>query len=202
MLPQKGFNYWIDVETLNEKKIKAKQAKNISDDLQTYTYEMTLDNGKPQKFLILAPRNDSCCCGYYYADFPVINITEKSITFVSGGKQYTVKRPADLKQSEVYALIDEKNTSKEIHKWQVPAEESPLGISADGMILYVGGAFEDVVLGISPDGSFKFEDIKEMRSGKGVLCNIPYDPKDAYESCKKFKVGDKTYLIKYSGPCT
>jgi hypothetical protein len=187
ILPEKGFNYWIDVAALNEKKEKHAEAKIISEEYYSYPYEMTLADGKKQKFRLVAPRHDSCCCGYYYADLPVSHITENDISFVSDGKIYTVRRPADLGHNEVYALVDENNLTGEIRKWQVPVEGYPLGISEDGTKLYVEGAFDDIYLEISPEGSFRFIPKAEVISGKG---------------CMKFKVAGKAYFVRYSAPCT
>jgi hypothetical protein len=202
IMPEKGFNYWIDIGALNESKEKHKEAKIISEDHYSYPYEMTLADGKKQKFRLVAPRHDSCCCGYYYADLPASHITENEITFVSEGKAYTVKRPADLGHNEVYALVDEENLTKEIRKWQVPAEGYPLGISEDGTKLYVEGAFDDIYLEISPEGSFRFIPKAEVISDKGESCPVPNNPDDAYEGCMKFKVADKVYFVRYSAPCT
>ena len=91
LLPAKGYNYWIDVDALNQKKKNV--ARIISDDFQVYPHTMTLSDGKKESFLVFAPRNDSCCCGYFYADFPVTRITETAITFISEGKTYTVVKP-------------------------------------------------------------------------------------------------------------
>lgn len=200
LLPVKGYNYWIDVDALNRKKKNVTRI--LSDEFQAYPHTMTLSNGKKESFLVFAPREDSCCCGYFYADFPVTRITETAITFISDGKTYTVVRPRDLATSERCALIDIKNPSKEMRRWQVPYETYPSGISGDGTKLYVEGPIEDVLLEISPDGTFKLVDKNEIKSSEGEFCSLPENTKDAYESCMKFKVGTKTYYIRFSGPCT
>jgi hypothetical protein len=200
LLPLKGYNYNIDVEGLNRKKVK--ETRRISEYYLAYPYTMTLSGGKKQNFLFFAPSSESCCCGYYYTDVPVTAITANTLTLISDGKTYTVNRPADLGQSEVHALIDVKNPSKEIRKWQVPRETYPMGISEDGTKLYIDGPVEDVFLEISADGSFKFAAKNEIRSDEGTPCSIRRNRKDDYETCIKFKAGQKTYHIKFSGPCT
>ncbi len=202
LLAQKGFDYQIDLAPLNEKKEKSRETTVISDDLYYYPYEMTLVDGPRQKFLIVSPRNDSCCCGYYYAYLPVTNITEKTITFVAEGKTYRVKRPRDFGHNEVYALVDADDPSRELRKWQVPSEGYPLGISEDGTKLYVEGAFEDIYLELAEDGSFKLVPRDEVRSGKGEFYEVPENPKDVYEGCYRFRIADKTYLVRFSAPCT
>ena len=200
LLPVTGYNYWIDVNALNQKKKNA--VRILSDDFQAYPYTMTLSNGKKESFLVFAPRNDSCCCGYFYADFPVTRVTETAITFISDGKTYTVIRPKDLATSERYALVDIKNPSKEIQRWQVPYETYPSGISEDGTKLYVQGPIEDVLLEISLDGTFRLVDENEVKSSKGEFCLIPENGKDGYEGCMKFEVGTKIHYIRFSAPCT
>jgi hypothetical protein len=200
LLSAKGYNYWIDVDALNQKKKNA--ARILSNDFQTYPYTMTLSDGKKESFLVFAPRNDSCCCGHFYADFPVTRITGTSISFISDGKTYTVIRPKDLAASERYALVDIKNPSKEIQRWQVPYETYPSGISEDGTKLYVEGPIEDVLLEISLDGTFRLVDKTEVKSSEGEFCLIPENGKDGYEGCMKFEVGTKVYYIRFSAPCT
>jgi hypothetical protein len=196
----KGYNYNIDVNALNER--HKKTARKISEDFQVYPYTMTLTGGKNEAFMIFAPTSDSCCCGYFYADFPVTNITATLITFVSDGKTYTVKRPKELSVSEVYALVDMKDPRKEVRKWQVPYETYPSGISEDGTKLYVEGPIEDVLLEIASDGGFKLVPKTDVTSGEGEHHPYPKNPKNAYESYMKFQAGTKTYYIKFSGPCT
>jgi hypothetical protein len=200
LLPVKGYNYWIDVDALNQKKKKA--ARILSDDFQAYPYTMTLSDGKKGAFMVFVPRWDSCCCGYFYADFPVTKITGTAITFIADGKTYTVIRPKDLGTSEKYALVDIKTPSKEIQRWQVPYETYPSGISEDGTKLYVEGPIDDVYLEISLDGTFKLVEKNEVKSSKGEFCLIPENGKDGYEGCMKFEVGTKIYYIRFSAPCT
>lgn len=200
LLPVRGYNYNIDVTGLNES--NKKTARKISEDFQAYPYTMSLSSGKKESFLIFAPTSESCCCGYFYADFPVTNITETSVTFVSEGKTYTVKRPKELSVSEVYALVDMKDPRKKLRKWQVPYETYPAGISEDGTKLYVEGPIEDVLLEIASDGGFKLVPKTEVISGEGKFHDYPKNPKNAYESYMKFKAGAKTHYIKFSGPCT
>jgi hypothetical protein len=200
LLPVKGYNYNIDVNTLNES--NKRTARKISENFQAYPYTMSLTSGKKEAFMIFAPTFDSCCCGYFYADFPVTNITATSITFISEGKTYSVKRPKELSVSEVYTLVDMKNPRKEIRKWQVPYETYPSGISEDGTKLYIEGPIEDVLLEIASDGGFKLVPKTDMISGEGEHHPYPKNPKDAYESYMKFQAGTKTYYIRFSGPCT
>lgn len=200
LLPIKGYNYWIDVGDLNKK--KGKEARILSEELQVYPYSMTLSGGKNRSFLIFAPRNDSCCCGYFYAEFPVTRITETSITFISNGNKYAVNRPKDLAISEVYELVDIKDPSKTLRKWQIPYETYPEGISADGTKLYIEGPVDEILLEIGSNGEFRFVEKGEVKSGEGEQGSLPANPGNAYEDCLKFTAGGHTYHIKYSGPCT
>jgi hypothetical protein len=200
LLPVKGYNYWFDLEGLNKK--KEKEARILSEETQVYPYSMPLVRGSRASFLIFAPRNDSCCCGYFYGDLPVTRVTGQTVTFISGGKTYAVLRPKELGRTEQYAAIDLRKPSKNLRTWQIPYETYPQGISADGKQLYVEGPAEDILLEISFDGSFRLVAKDVVKSSEGEQCSIPLNPKDHYEDCLKFKIARRTFYIKYSGPCT
>lgn len=208
LLSQKGFDYDISICDLIERKVKAKETKEILNekDSETYVsfpYQFSLTDSTKRTFEIIAPNFDMCCCGYCYTKFPVLNITATQMTLIADGNKYTVKRTKDFAESEEHALVDNKTMLKEIRKWQVPYETIPTGISEDGTKLYVEGNFEGLVLEISGDGSFRFADEKDVKSGVGVLVeNSPIDKNNDYLRFMRFKVGNKTYTVKYSGPCT
>lgn len=200
LLPLKGYNYWVDIADLVQK--KERETTILTDDLQVFPFSMRLTGEKNVGFLLYVPTYDSCCCGYWYTDFPVTKMTGTAISLVSEGKVYTVDRPGEFGQNEVYALVDIKRPSQDIRKWQVPYETVPEGISADGKKIYVEASVDEIYLEISTDGTFKFVDRREVRSTAGEYYSLPQNPDNAYENIMLFKVDGKEYYIKFNGPCT
>jgi len=59
------------------------------------------------------------------------------------------------------------------------------------------------VLAISPTG-IRFEVAAKALAGQegSNIPDFPEDPNNAYLAYSRFRVKDKTYIIRYSGPCT
>lgn len=215
LLLQKGFNYEISFCDVIERKIKTKKAKGISDEngnfsYVSFPYQMTLVNSAKAIFQITAPNDESCCCGYCYTEFPVLNITKNQMTLVSSGKTYSVIRDKDLSVSEEYVLVDEKTLQREIRKWQVPFETYPFGISKDGTKLYIEFDENDILLEISEKGVLRLVPKNEpniLSNGKDLRQTPPPKigeilNKSGEFGFYSFKTGNKNYIVKFSYPCT
>jgi hypothetical protein len=210
LLAAKGYNYQIDVSELIKEKVKNNEATIVSDKNYSFPLEMTLTNGQKQTFIIMAPREDSCCCGYHYAHLPVTKIAEKEITFVADGKQFTVRRPKEFGKNEVFSLVQPDDLKKVILKWQIPYEGYPDGVSEDGKKLYklAGDDFykleiDDVYQEISPDGTFRFTTLAPPgERGQATNIDLGPDPDNAYQGCWRFSAGGKDYFVRFSSPCT
>lgn len=208
LLPVKGFNYNISLCDVIERKIKDQLVTKVPGENEfdhvRFSYLMNTSDSRLKLFNITAPNFDQCCCGYCYTEFPVVNITDQSMTLVADGQTFVVRRNEELSVSEDYALVDNQTMLKVIRQWQIPHEGYPLGISEDGKKLYFEIADDGpVVLEISDDGGFKFADRKEIKSGEGVYVeNAPVDRANDYQTYKRFTVGGKSYTVRFSGPCT
>jgi hypothetical protein len=60
---------------------------------------------------------------------------------VLDGKKYLLKRPVEFRLEEI-ELVDE-TMKRVIRKWEVPNETFPIGVSADGRILYLPVEFTE-----------------------------------------------------------
>jgi hypothetical protein len=152
---------------------------------------------------------------------PAINVTSQNIFAVLDGKKYLLKRPAEFRLEEMELVDDTMKTV--IRKWEVTDETFPIGISADGRTLYLPVEFTESdhdanmwllwkegkkshpssVLAISPTG-IRFEVAAKALAGQESedILDFPKDPDNAYLMYKRFRVKGKTYIIRYSGPCT
>lgn len=207
LLQSNGYDFGFDWEP----KGKSNEANLAKLDFKTYLpfeYEFIEANGKPRKFQLLSNGFEHPC--YSIIDVPVTKVTEKTMTVVADGKEIELRRPKDF-GSEEMVLLDK--LKKPIRKWQTPFDATPLGVSADGRKLYFDSwnFYQDetdnyketpinLAVEISEDGSLKMIDVSELKSDKGV--DFGYDKKNTETQYKKFKVGEKEFIIQYPSTCS
>jgi hypothetical protein len=124
---------------------------------------------------------------------------------IAEGKRHRVRRPPAF-YLDAAQLVDE-NLKKVLRTWQLPYQAMPARISADGAKLYVnfynGLGLDHLVLELSEEGPPQFRDRAIVKSSEGKFMeNHPRDPDNAYLSFMSFRVGEKTYRVKFSAPCT
>jgi len=216
LIKQKGVNFDIDLADLIEQKLESKEAKEIAeenefDSVVAFNHSLTLADGTKKSFRITAPGSESCCCGYFYTQFPVSQITDKQLTVISDGKPYVIKRSKEIAFSQEHVLIDNQTMKKEIRKWQVPFETSPFGISQDGSKLYIEIEDEvELLLEISENGSIQFvpqDNPNIISNGKDLRDQpAPKLGEPIYKSGEggfvKFTSGSKSFIVAFQYVCT
>ena len=153
------------------------------------------------KFTVLGPQDS--LCSECWSDIPSLQVTKREMLVVTNGQRYRVKRPASFSLDEV-ELVDEKMKTV-LRTWQVPFQSVPKGISTDGTKLYLGfynGELDRLVLELSEDGRIKFRDRGEAQlEGEGEwIENHPKDEENGYLSFMRFRVGNKSHIIRFSAP--
>jgi hypothetical protein len=160
-------------------------------------------------------------CADCYALIPTLSFSAQNILAVLDGKKYSLKRPAEFRLEEM-ELVDEM-MKRVIRKWEVPNEDFPIGVSVDGRTLYLPVEFTESdhdagiwlpwkngkksypssVLAISPTG-IRFEVAAKALAGREdpEILDFPEDPNNAYLAYWRFRVKGKTFIIRFSGPCT
>jgi len=119
---------------------------------------------------------------------------------VAEGRKYRIKRPATFSLDQM-SLVDEK-MKRNIRSWEVPNETIPEGVSEDGTKLYVPTEREELVLEISESGiQFKARNSLQLKKGDWIK-DHPTDPNNGYLSFMRFQAGEKSHIVKFSGPCT
>jgi hypothetical protein len=85
----------------------------------------------------------------------------------------------------------------------------PAGISQDGTKIYLNlygadaeGTLDKLVLEVSESGvSFHARSKTNAQEGVDVK-NHPTDPNNSYLSFRRFRAGNRTYIIRFDAPCT
>ena len=116
--------------------------------------------------------------------------------------------------------------TKVIRSWDVPDQDYPIAISEDGKTLYLNVAFtkndEIAGQGLSwekgknpkqgyPNSLFaisaneiKFVEAKPILSQQSseILPQHPIDQNNSYILFKRFRIGKKSFIVRFSAPCT
>ena len=219
VLQRSGYLYELEVrELIQNNKLRLVDSKLNTDVSKLYLLPFNMEGGAQRSFQIWVGIDNPC--DENFAQISVINLTSQNILAVFDGKKYLLKRPAYFLLEEM-ELVDE-TMKRVIRKWEVPAQTWPIGISADGRTLYLPIEFTKndsdangwwlwkqgkkryptSVLAISPTG-IQFEVAAKALAGQGVeIPDIPEDPNNNYLAYRRFRVNGKTYIIRFSNPCT
>lgn len=200
LLEEKGFDYDFDVCDI------VKQPKRIPSLPSTATRSFTMtrvDGGRlTLKFIVASPQDS--LCGECWSNIPSVQVTRKEMLVIAEGKRYRLRRPTAFVLDEA-ELVDE--TMKKVQRtWQLPYQTVPVGISPDGMKLYLNlnqDELEGLVLELSENGRIEFKARRDVELGKGAsLEDYLKDARNAYLSFIRFNASNKSYVVRFSAPCT
>lgn len=184
---------------------KTSEATDYSETFTPFDYELKDVKGKKLSFQIMSKEwGHPCGCNF---EIPVLKVGEKEMTVIANGKPYELQRPKDFYLEEV-ELVD-KNLKKTSRKWFNAFDMPPVGISIDGTKIYVETGYDNfniqnILLEISENGEFKFvsyDNPNIIKDAEQIL-DFPKDPNNSYLGYLNFKSGNKSYILKYSNPCT
>ena len=151
-------------------------------------------------------------------------LTATEIHTLVGGQMYQFKRPKQFVLDKM-DLMDA-TMKKVIRSWEIPNQDFPAAISEDGKTLYLGADFTEAdseagrwhlwkegekpkqeypsaLLAFSSEG-MRFVVAKPIlaRQKSEEINKHPKNSKNSYLSFRRFRVGNKGYIIRYSAPCT
>jgi hypothetical protein len=196
LLSQYGFDYQFDVCEF----IKLIPQKKPTQGPSQYRFQMTRADGGKVRLETGGDAISDGMCGECFFSFPAQRVTKAEIVLQLQGERYRLRRPR-LFNLDKMTLVDG-SMKRALRTWEVPYQSVPLGISADGMRLYLETEFERLALEIAPSGiSFKSRSRVEIQNGKEVT-GRPRDPNNAYLGFMRFSKGRQSYIIRYSAPCT
>lgn len=201
LIARKGFDYGFDVCDI----LNLQSPTQSSPGEFVRTHQLTLVDGGKRTFKFTITNPNESLCGECWSSIPSFKVTDKELTLIAEGKPYRVRRPRSLHLDEV-ELVDE-TLKMVLRTWQLPYQAMPIGISVDGTKLYVdfytGLQLEQLVLELSENGRSQFRERAVIKSSEGqTIGNHLTDPSNAYLSFMSFRVGENTYRIKFSAPCT
>ena len=199
LIKTRGFDYAFDVCDA------VPQSSRTSSGLWNVPNQLSLSTGRRLKveFTVSNPNQGEALCGECDALIPAVQVTKQEILFVADEKQYRVQRPATYVLDEVELL--DASMKKVLRTWQLPFQNVPVGISADGTKLYVNFyeqqvSIDDLVLELSADGRAAVRVRADAGlPDKGTSIDAP---PGTDRSFMRFHAGNKTYIVRFVPPCT
>ena len=201
LVEKHGFDYMFDVCDILPKAVTRTDTRTDT----AASYALSLTNGQKRSFKFNVAGDDGGMCGECMSLVPNAQVTKTQMVLVADGKRYRVQRPAAFILDEV-ELVDA-GMKKVQRTWQLPFQTIPAGISPDGSKLYLNFwtdyKLDGLVLELSENGRLAVRDRSEVRMIEGkVIEDHPKDPNNAYLTFIRFSSRDKTYIIRFSAPCT
>lgn len=200
---KQGYNYIFENCKLAEQAEKEAEqnTENVDyDTLKPYDYKMTDVKGSQIAFQFMNKDFGHPC--FCVIDVPTLKVNRQTMTVIADGKAIELKRPEEFYLEE-FVLVD-KTLKKEIRKWLVPIDATPLGISDNGKNIYFEYStdehFEDLTYEISEDGTIQFVAKNDKKINKGK--ELKGYPNYSEISYRQFNTNNKNYIVKFSYPCT
>jgi hypothetical protein len=202
-----GFDYYFDACPV----VKANPHPQSIEDkyglAKIYNYSFVQTNGRRIKMQLIGDPTDSPC-GECNFNISLLRVTKRQLLVVSDGKQYLVRRPPGFFLKKISHV--DRSMKRILRTWEVPLDTQLAGISEDGTKIYVGllnnynseDLSNKIVVEVS-GSTIRFRPRSQVaaRDGESVK-DHPTDPRDAYLTFKRFRVGNKQYIIRYDLPCT
>lgn len=206
LLEKKGMNFVFafDADTCRkiEQAKKARKDQNAPLNLRTALKSAT---GEPASLLLPEPGFDRSECASCYVSMPVLELTDKDFITIVEGSNIKFNLPQNFIASEA-DLVDGKDLTTVKTRWKLPFRATPLSVSDEGDILYVGFAeseLSDLILMIYNDGAFQFAAKTYVDVGKkGILLkDFPKDASNPNLAFIRFEKNGTSQTIKFSKRC-
>ena len=147
------------------------------------------------------PHFASIGCGDCFVELPVLEITDKTFVTVINGRNIKFHLPSNFLVNEV-RLMDAKDNSLIKTKWRIPFRSSPIGVSYDENVLYLGfdePELAELSLMVFGEGVFQVGTRSEAEEGgKGKSESLPAD---AGYGIVKFDRWQRSYVVTYKPQC-
>lgn len=225
-IPEQGVDYEFDLQTFI-KENGLKQPAGKEGEFAPYQLPMMTIEGEPVRLDVEA--SPEGMCGERIVVMPLTRLTATELGVVtSKGEHYQLRRPKSFGLEQM-SLVNYTLRMK-LRTWEVPFVTKPKGISADGKTVFfemednslrsnrgkpaevwpelpglLGVRYPpaELMLAVS-EGVHRFADISEVpKEEKSELMQVQVpDPTDDYAMFRRFRLGDKTFIVRFEGPCT
>ena len=145
-------------------------------------------------------------CFACHVKLPILETTAKEFVTLVQGKNIKFFLPANFILNEAF-LVDAKDLKTVRNSWKLPFRTTPLSISDEGNILYLGFPEPELsdlaLMAFGREGVFQFTAKSEIDAGKTAapLKEFPKDAANPHLAFIKFTSGDAIEVVKFSKSC-
>ncbi len=203
LLDGNGFDYSFDACSIVKSNRKPRVIHNEYGELEVYKYSFKRADGRLLITEFLGNPKWGLCSQCQF-EIPLLRISKASFVVVVDGQKYLLKRPPKFYTEEI-ALVDS-SLRHVLQTWEVPVDTGPIGISSDGKRVYVELPTENdelrrLVLEVSEDG-LRFRTRAQIEKQTQRVIQHPRDPNVSYRTFTSFRVGHRSFILRYDYPCT
>lgn len=203
LLQTEGLNFVIafDAATCQKIELARKNLKNPNDPLNLRAALRSVD-GEPANLRLPEASFDKAECGSCFISLPLLEVTAKDFVVKMMGRNIKFHLPQNFVINEA-GLISGEGDSAALTRWKIPFRTTPLTVSEDGNVLYLGFSepeLKDLTLIVFGEGSFQFAERKDAdleRKGQ-PLKDAPTDPNVSF---LKFDNTRAKHIIRFPLSC-
>ena len=206
LLDAEGLNFIVafDAATCQKIELAKKNLKNPNDPLNLRAALKSV-NGEPANLQLPEASFAKTECGSCFVSLPLLEATPKDFVIKVLGRNIKFHLPQNFVINEA-ALVEDDGMAVVTTKWKIPFRTTPLTVSEDGNVLYLGFAepeLKDLALIVFGEGTFQFIDRKEVDSErKGILMkDTPKDPNNPNLSFLKFENARAKHIVRFPTNC-
>ncbi|MEZ5422879.1 MAG: hypothetical protein R2682_07265 [Pyrinomonadaceae bacterium] len=190
MIPQKGTTYVFNI--CDYIKTNGRPMGRIKTDVfHPYAVRMATADGSPREFLIRV--SDPVLGAGCFTQMAVVSTTPETLTVIAGGKPITLNRPTGFSLSKM-KMVD-RSLKKVIRTWEIPFQLQPVGISPDGLRLYMDAGIDidekeeslaEIVLELPQSGAARFRARDQLKLPEGQPWHKQYI---------RFRHGTRSFIL-------
>lgn len=200
LLTKKGLNYEFEflpqicnAVAERRKKLKPNEPNKIGGKFNLQPKEGDATN-------IFIPNIESAPCGKCFLTLPVVAADDKEFIALIQNRNTGFLRTDGFSLNEI-ALIDAKDLNKIIRRWTIPFAATPLGVSADGLRLFLplpAKNLDELVLIVFENGVIEF-----VKRADAEIKDLPTEMKNNAAPFKflSFGAAENQRILKFKEKC-
>lgn len=142
-------------------------------------------------------------CGNCYVEMAILEMTDTEFVTLIQGQNIKFQLPANFSVNRAY-LLDNKETAKKIRTWRIPYRATPIGVSYDQTVVYLG--FESpelsaLSLAVFDSGVFEITTRHEAEEGGFGKPDKSIKTVETDDQVINFTRWETQFLVSYKSPC-
>ncbi|MBX7170136.1 MAG: hypothetical protein K1X72_04210 [Pyrinomonadaceae bacterium] len=207
LLQTQGFNFVFGFDAATCQKIEQAKAnqqdKSVPLNLRGTFMSVT---GEKASLILPEAKFEKAECLPCFMQIPVFEITANDFVTSVMNQNIKLNFPPNFTVHEVQS-VDNKDLTTVIKRWKIPFRTTPLSISYDGNVIYLGlnePELNDLVLMVFSEGVLQFGAKKDLNADLKLknLKEFPAEENNPNVRFINFSDGKVSFTIKFSSPCS